>query len=141
MAESYTQYDPHLKQTILQQYKKGVRGHGFQALATKYGIKGGAPLVKYWHSQWDGTESSLMKQSGGDHCSILTPKEKKSHIFAFVNKKRKVDAPIYAEVKKNVEKKTKKVLTLRTVQRSGKALGITSKKRKRITKSQGSFFL
>jgi len=66
MADSYTQYDPHLKQTILQQYKKGVRGHGFQALANKYDIKGGAMAVPYWYNQWDGTESSLTKHSGGD---------------------------------------------------------------------------
>jgi hypothetical protein len=137
MADSYTQYDPHLKQTILQQYQKGVRGHGFQALANKYNIKGGAMAVSYWFNHWDGTESSLTKHSGGDRRSILTPEEKKKYIKRFVDKKSKTEASIYAEVLNNVEKKTKKSLTLRTVQRDGKALGISSKKRKRVTKNQG----
>ena len=117
METSYSQHSPHLMQTILQEYKKGIRGHGFQALASKYNIKGGAQLVSYWYSKWDGTENSLKKQSGGDKRSLLIPKEKKRHIDDFVAKRSKVEAVNYSEVKDNVEKKTRKAPSLRTVQR------------------------
>ena len=87
MEASYSQYSPHQIHSILQEYKKGIRGHGFQALASKYHIKGGAPLVKYWHSKWDGTEISLKKESGGDQRSILTQKQKKRYISDFVTQR------------------------------------------------------
>ena len=79
MEHSYQEYSPHLIHHILQQYKPRVRGCGFDALATRYKIKSGGRLVKYWYDKWDGTEFSLIKHSGGDRRSILTPEEKKKH--------------------------------------------------------------
>jgi hypothetical protein len=137
MEASYSQYSSHKIQQILNEYKKGVRGHGFQALASKYQIKGGPKLVKYWYSKWDGTENSLKKKSGGDRRSILTEKQKKRYISDFVTQTSKKEAVIYSEVKNHVQKKTGKDPSLPTVQRYGKALKISSKKRKRVTKSQG----
>jgi hypothetical protein len=43
----------------------------------------------------------------------------------------------YAEVKENIEKKTGKVPELRTVRDYGKQSNVSSKKRKRVLKSQG----
>jgi hypothetical protein len=54
-----------------------------------------------------------------------------------VAKRSKVEAVTYPEVKHNVEKKTKKAPSLTTVKRAGKSHKITSKKRKRVPKSQG----
>jgi hypothetical protein len=54
-----------------------------------------------------------------------------------VTKKSKVEAAIYPEVKKNVEKKTGKDISLRSVQEIGQAMRISSKKRKRVLQSQG----
>jgi hypothetical protein len=68
----------------------------------------------------------------------LTNKEKKVHVYDFVDKKRQVEAATYEEVKRNVEKKTRKTLSLTTVKRAGKSTKITSKKRKRVLKSQGT---
>ena len=143
MEHSYEESPPHLIQTILCQYKKGVRGHGFKALATKYGVKGGHKLVSSWYSKWDGSESSLKKQSGGDRRSILTEKEKKKHVRDFIVKSSKKEAVTYPDVKKNVESKTKKALGLTTVKDYGKSFNITSKKRKRVLKSEGfaSFYI
>jgi hypothetical protein len=140
MDNSYEEYPPHLKQTILLQYKKGVRGSGFRALAKKYDIKGGHKLVSSWYSKWDGSESSLKKSSGGDRRSILTSKEKKRHVGDFIEKRAKKEAVTYPEVKKNVELKTRKRPALRTVNDYGKAFNITSKKRRRMLKSEGIFF-
>lgn len=139
MSTKYTSYSPNFIHNVLLQYRKGVKGYGFAALAKKNNIKGGKQMVSYWYSKWDGTESSLTKQSGGDTRSILTDKEKKTHIRDYVVKKSKVEAATYREVKKNVETKTKKSLSLTTVKRGGKSQNITSKKRKRVPKSQGLF--
>lgn len=139
MSTKYTSYSPNFIHNVLLQYRKGVKGYGFAALAKKNNIKGGKQMVSYWYSKWDGTESSLTKQSGGDTRSILTDKEKKTHIRDYVAKKSKVEAATYREVKKNVETKTKKSLSLTTVKRGGKSQNITSKKRKRVPKSQGLF--
>lgn len=122
---------------ILREYQPGVYGYGFKALAKKYNVRGGRRLLSEWFKKWDGTESSLRKQSGGDKSSILTPKEKKTHILDFATKKSKVEAVNYPEVKENVEKKTGKDVSLRSVQRHGKELNLSSKKRKRVLKSQG----
>jgi hypothetical protein len=137
MEVSYSQYPPHLQQTILEQYKRGIRGLGFKALAKKYDIKGGHQLVSFWYSKWDGTESSLKKKSGGDKRSILTLNEKKKHIHDFIEKRSKTEAVIYPEVRKNVEMKTKKAISITTVKKIGRSQKITSKKRKRVLKSQG----
>jgi hypothetical protein len=83
-------YTPHFMHTVLQQYTRGVRGYGFAALAKKNSIKGGRQLVSYWYKKWDGTESSLSKQSGGDKRSILTPKEKKSTLVTMWKKEAKL---------------------------------------------------
>ena len=137
MESSYDEYSPHLMQTILTKYRKGIKGCGFLALAKQYNIKGGPTLLRYWYRKWDGTEASLTKQSGGDRRSILTSEEKKKHVQAFIVKKSKVEAAKYEEVRKNVENKTGKSPKLRTVQDYGKSFKITNKKRKRVLKSQG----
>ena len=102
----------------------------------KYQVQGGSKLISEWYKKWDGTESSLRKQSGGDVRSILTPKEKKLHIRNFVTKKSKVEAAIYPEVKKNVEKKTGKDISLRSVQEIGQAMRISSKSEKECFKAK-----
>ena len=60
--------------------------------------------------------------------SILT-KEKKVHVYGFVDKKRHA-AATYEEVKRNVEEDS----FLTTVKRTGKSTKISSKKRKEYLK-------
>ena len=133
----YNQYPPRFIHAILKQYKPGVRGSGFKALASRYNIKGGHKLISSWYAKWDGTISSLTKQSGGDRRSILTPEEKKKYVYDFIVKKSKTEAATYQEVQRNVEKKTGKAPKPRTIRDYGEAAKITSKKRKRVLKSQG----
>ena len=71
----------------------------------------------------------------------MTSKEKKTHVGDFIEKRAKKEAVTYQEVKKNVELKTKKRPALRTIKDYGKAFNITSKKRKRVLKSEGLFAL
>jgi hypothetical protein len=135
MENSYSQYTPSFIHTLLKQYKPGVRGSGIRSLAKQYNIKGGHQLVSAWLSKWDGTLKSLQKSRGRPR--ILTRKEQKKHVVDFIEKKSKVEAVTYPEVKENIEKKTKKTPKLRTVQNYGKLENFTSKKRKRVTKSEG----
>jgi transposase len=135
--KNYTNYSPDEKQKILQQYQPRVRGKGFKALARNYKIKGGHKVLRKWYKKWDGTKNSLEKQSGGDRRSILTQKEKQKHIKQFVDKQAQFDAVNYSEVKVNIENKTGKEISLRTVQEKGKELGISSKRTKRTLESQG----
>jgi hypothetical protein len=140
MESSYSHYTSQYLHSILLEYKRGVRDCGFKALAKRFKVKGGHRLLMYWYKKWDGTESSLTKQSGGDRRSILTPKEKKKYIQDFIDKRSNTEAVQYAEVKENIEKKTGKLPALRTVQDYGEQSNITSKKRKRVLKSQGNMF-
>lgn len=137
MESAYSHYTPQFLHSILLEYKRGVRNFGFKALAKRFKIKGGHQLLMYWYKRWDGTESSLAKHSGGDRRSILTPEEKKKYVRDFIDKKSKTEAAQYAEVKENIEKKTGKVPELRTVRDYGKQSNVSSKKRKRVLKSQG----
>jgi hypothetical protein len=62
---SYNQYPPRFIHTILKQYKKGVRGSGFKALASRYNIKGGHKLISAWYAKGDGTIYSLTNRVEG----------------------------------------------------------------------------
>jgi transposase len=137
MTAKYTSYSPSEMHEILKEYQPNVKGSGFKALATKFNVKGGAKLIRLWFRKWDGTENSLEKISGGDHRSILTEKEQKKHISKFIDKASDIEAVTYPQVVKNVERKTKKKPSLRTVQRIGKKFKFTSKKRKRVLESEG----
>ena len=125
------------KQEILQEYQPKVRGKGFKSLGKRYKIKGGHKTIRKWYQKWDGTKESLKKESGGDRRSILSEKEKKTLISGFVNKRAKKDAADYREVHENIESKTGKKISVKSVRRLGKELGAVSKKTKRKSPTEG----
>ena len=79
--EKYSKVSLDQKQRILEEYQPGVRGKGFKALAKRYSIESGPKAISKWYQKWDGTKESLEKESGGDRRSILSDKEKKTHIL------------------------------------------------------------
>jgi transposase len=135
--QKYKEVSCDQKQEILQEYQPKVRGKGFKSLAKTFKVKGGACAIRRWYKKWDGTKESLEKDSGGDRRSILSEKEKKTLISGFINKKAKKDAADYREVHENVESKTGKKISVKSVQRLGKELGSTSKRTKRKTPYEG----
>ncbi len=137
--EKYSKVSLDQKQRILEEYQPGVRGKGFKALAKRYSIKSGPKTISKWYQKWDGTKESLEKESGGDRRSILSDKEKKTHILGFIAKRAKKDPANYREVKENVESKTGKQMAIKSVRRIGKELGVSSKKTKRKTPTEGKF--
>ena len=52
-------YTPQHKHKILLHYRAGQRGAGFEALARRFAVKGGAGVIARWHQRWDGTPQSL----------------------------------------------------------------------------------
>lgn len=137
--QKYAEVSLDTKQQILEEYQPGVRGKGFKALAKRHGIESGPKIISKWYRKWDGTKESLEKESGGDRRSILSEKEKKTHILGFIAKRAKKDAADYREVQENIESKTGKKMAMKSVQRIGKELGASSKKTKRKTPIEGKF--
>ena|ERR1044071_6332814 len=135
--QKYEDVSVERKQEILKKYRPKVRGKGFKSLAKQYEIKGGPKTIRKWYQKWDGTKESLKKESGGDRRSILSEKEKKTLISGFINKRAKKDAADYREVHENIESKTGKKISVKSVRRLGKELGATSKKTKRKTPNEG----
>jgi transposase len=138
--EKYSTVSLDKKQQILEEYQPGVRGKGFLALAKRHSIESGPKTIRNWYQKWDGTKESLEKESGGDRRSILSDKEKKTHILGFIAKRAKKDPADYREVQENVESKTGKQMAIKSIRRIGKELGVTSKKTKRKTPIEGKFF-
>ena len=132
---SYNQYPPRFIHTILKQYKTGVRGSGFKALASRYNIKGGHKLISAWYANWDGTIYSRTKQSGGDRRSILTPEEeKKICVYDFIVKKSKSEAATYQEVQKTWKRKQERLLNLELSEIMAKLLKLHPKSAREFSK-------
>lgn len=138
--QKYSKVSVDKKQQILEEYEPGVRGKGFRALAKRHSIESGYQTISKWYKKWDGTKESLEKESGGDRRSILSEKEKKTHILGFIAKRAKKDPADYREVQENVESRTGKKMAIKSVRRIGKELGVSSKKTKRKTPAEGKFF-
>jgi transposase len=120
MAAVHGPYDAPFKHRVLQYYKPGVRGHGARATASRFLLPDHS-LVLQWAAQWDGTVESLERKVGSGRKRKLTHEESTTHIEEFVRKRNKAGiSTSYKEVKAEVESKTGKTVSLRTVQRIGR---------------------
>lgn len=117
---TYQEYSAHTKHSILQQYKRGVRGCGFHALAVKYDIHGGGPAVRYWYTLWDGTPHSLQKLTTSHKHRRLDSQQLQQHIRGYVIDMNKQTDPVkYKDVKQNVEMETQNPIAYSTLKRYG----------------------
>ena len=135
-----SKYSAPFKELVVCQYKKNTRGYSFRALAKKYGIKGGAMVVRDWWLKWTRggeTVEALQPQVKGHRRQKLTEKEEKL-ITDYVEKKNEEKIRVdYEDVHEHVIKKTKKDVALRTIQETGKELGISWKKTTRALSCEG----
>ena len=116
----YQEYSADTKHFILTQYKRGVRGCGFHALAIKYGVPSGARTVENWYSMWDGTPASLQKHTTSHKRRRLKPGEVQQHIRQHViDMNREGTCVKYKDVKKNVEEKTGAPIAYSTLKQYG----------------------
>ncbi len=130
-------YPSSFKQYILQQYTPYQYGNGFKSLANRYNIAGGGRTVKNWYDRWDNTEISLKRKQGSGRTTILNERKIKTHVLNKIkNKNKEIKTIHYSDLKKSIEKKTNKSISLRTIQRYGKdRMGIKNvTKNKKTTK-------
>jgi transposase len=84
-------------------------------------VKGGKRTLIRWHQRWDGTAASLKQQQRSGRPCTLTPAEVSRHIRAPILAANRAHRAIhYSDIWRQVETKTGKKITLRTVQRTGK---------------------
>jgi hypothetical protein len=109
------------KHLILQQYRAGVRGSGFDALAARYGIKGGGAEVLRWHRRWDGTPQSLEEKARSGRPRTLSSQQVRRHVAAPIRNANRAARPIrYTTLLPQVQAATGANVSLRTLQRYGK---------------------
>lgn len=117
---TYQEYSADTKHNILREYKPGVRGCGFRALAAKHHITHGLSTLQYWYSIWDGTRNSLQKHTTSHKCRRLAPQHVQQHIRDYVETMNKQgDQVIYADVKEHVEENTGEPIAYSTLARYG----------------------
>jgi transposase len=123
------------KQLILQQHHAGVRGSGFDALATRYGIKGGGAEVLRWHRRWDGTPQSLEEGARSGRPRKLSTAEVQHHVAARIRRSNRAARPVrYTRLLPQVQAATGSDVSLRSLQRYGKEeLGATHTRSKKRT--------
>jgi len=88
MVHKYDKYTSHFKHNLLQEYRPGIFGCGFKALAKRFKIKGGHKLIMRWYHQWDGTVESLNHKTKGHRRRTMLPQEVIITICIFFLKKK-----------------------------------------------------
>lgn len=140
MSAASVKYTAEFKHNVLKDYKTGVRGHGWKALAKTWNVEGGVHRIKEWYKRWNGSVQSLQDRRRPNRDLVLTEAEERTHILHFVrdcNRKGKhVD---YKDVHANVTAKTGKEVSYRTVKRIGKErLNLRYKVTTKYLKTEGT---
>ena len=132
---------PFAKHHILLEYSPHDTTHNFAALARRHGIGGGARTVQRWHSRWNRTPQSLEGQPRSGRPSVLSRAEVSRHIRApILAANRSHRAISYTKLLPEVEQKTRKSVSLRTLQRIGKnQLEVKSKATRKRTREEREY--
>lgn len=131
-------FSPEVKNAILLEYIPRSSTHSFAALADRHGVLGGESTIRGWFNRWNGTMQSLRPRSKSGRPSILTPNEVEEHIRAPLEAKNKAHEPVhYTDVARDLRRKIRRPISLRTVQRIGKAtLKATHKRTRRVMEDE-----
>ena len=115
------QFTPEQKHSILLEYTPYSPTHSFSALAARHGVVGGWHTISRWHSRWNRTVASLQPMKKTGRPRALTAAEVRRHIRAPIQKaNRSYTAIHYSQLQPQVQQKTGKQVSLRTIQRYGK---------------------
>jgi hypothetical protein len=68
------------KHNILSEYVRYSRTHGFEALALRHSVPGGAQVIAQWYQRWNGTVDSLKENPGRGRSRLLTRAEVSRHV-------------------------------------------------------------
>jgi hypothetical protein len=126
------------KHAILLEYRSHSPTHGFEALARRHSVKGGKQTIRRWHSRWNGTPQSLERHEGSGTTPILTPSDVSRYVRApILAANQSHRAVSYTQLLPSVRQKTRKSISLRTLQRTGKEqLQIHSKATRKRTRDE-----
>ena len=133
-------FSPQYKHRILGHYRAGVRGAGFQALADRFAVKGGASVVRRWHARWNGTPASLIEQHRSGRPRILSRAEVSRHVRAPLLAANRAHRAIhYTTLLPAVKQKTGKQISIQSLRRIGKEqLGAKQKRCKKRTSDESA---
>ncbi len=131
-------YTPEFKHNILTLYQPHSRGNGLKALATRFKIKSGEPLLLRWYRQWNGTVESLKRSKQSGRPRALSTTESKIYIRNKIAKHNQQFHGIsYPQLYDSLPSKIKQKISIRSFQRYGlKKEGIKKKKTIKRTKIQ-----
>jgi hypothetical protein len=126
---------PEARHHILLEYAPHDATRSFAALARRHAVRGGERTIRRWHEQWNGTPQSLQRKEGSGKARTLTTAEVSRHIRAPILAANRAHRAIhYTELLPEVQRKTGKRLSLRTLQQYGKEeLGAKQKHTKKRT--------
>jgi transposase len=120
MGKRYEDYGVAFKLRVVQDYKRGVPGHGAQAVAKKWKVTGGKKLVRLWAAQYDGTRESLRKHTHPNRPRLLSPQQADAHIGAVARDRQQQHRAIdYARITSEVQRRTGTAVSYATVKRYG----------------------
>jgi len=123
------------KHHILLEYTPRDTNRGFSALARRHAVAGGERTIRRWHQRWDGTARSLQRRDGSGKARTLTAAEVSRHIRAPILAANRAHRAIhYTDLLPEVQRKTGKEISLRSLQQYGKEeLGVKQKHSKKRT--------
>jgi hypothetical protein len=115
---------PHLsaetKHHILLDYSPQDSTRSFTALARRHAVKGGARVLRLWHSRWDGTPASLQERSRPGRPRVLSRAQVARHIATPIRHANRAHRAIhYTDLLPRVRAAATPRVSLRTVQRYG----------------------
>lgn len=110
-------------------------------VARLHGVSAGRTTVWAWRQRWDHTPQSLERHEGSGGTPILTPLEVSRHVRAPILAANRAHRAIsYTKLLPEVRRKTRKVISLRTLQRTGKEqLGVKFKHRIKRTQEERQY--
>ncbi len=129
------QFAPEHKHSILLEYTPRSTTHSFAALAARHGVAGGERVVRRWHQQWDGTARSLQHKAGAGRPRALNRREVQQHVRTPILRANRAHKAVhYSQLLPQVQQKTGKDLSARTLRRYGKEeLGAKQRRGKKRT--------
>ena len=126
------------KHHILLEYSPHDTTRSFAALARRHAVKGGAQVLRLWHSRWNGTPASLQEHSRPGRPRLLSRAQVARHIATPIRHANRAHRAVhYPDLLPRVHAATRTRVSLRTVQRYGEEeLGAKQRRGKKRTAAE-----
>jgi hypothetical protein len=127
------------KHAILLHARSRGANQSLDDVAAVHGVAGGRRTLAKWRRKWDGTPRSLQRKAGSGKQRILSRAQVSQHVRAPILAANRAHRAIhYTTLLPSVREKTRKKVSLRSLQRLGKQeLGVKRKHTKKRTADEG----